>query len=398
MKWQRDTLGSICDRAGGSIQTGPFGSQLHQSDYRDEGTPVVMPQDIVDDRIRLNRIAFVDETMADRLSRHRLKTGDIVFPRRGDIGKRALISDAEAGYLCGTGCLKIACPTKELDPRFLYLFLSQPDVVSWIEGKAIGATMPNLNTGILRGLEIVYPDLVTQTEISGRLIAFQSLAENYKQQVLKLEEAARLIYTEWFVRLGRRDSGVEAQVKLSDLVWINPKTSCEAGKIAPFVPMTALSENGMVIDGVEERAIGGGAKFQNGDTLLARITPCLENGKTGFVQFLDDENPVASGSTEFIVLRSKTVNPYWVYCLARTEHFREHAIRSMSGADGRQRVNTDSLSEYSVPTPDSQKLNDFAETVAPMFKQIHTLSKQVTQLRQARDLLLPRLISGQLRL
>lgn len=200
MKWQRDTLGAICDRAGGSIQTGPFGSQLHQSDYRDEGTPVVMPQDIVDDRIRLNRIAFVDETMADRLSRHRLKTGDIVFPRRGDISKRALISDAEAGYLCGTGCLKIACPTKELDPRFLYLFLSQPDVVSWIEGKAIGATMPNLNTGILRGLEIVYPDLVTQTEISGRLIAFQSLAENYKQQVLKLEEAARLIYTEWFVR------------------------------------------------------------------------------------------------------------------------------------------------------------------------------------------------------
>lgn len=201
MKWQRDTLGAICDRAGGSIQTGPFGSQLHQSDYREEGTPVVMPQDIVDDRIALNKIAYVDDQIAERLSRHRLKFGDIVFPRRGDIGKRALISENDAGYLCGTGCLKIACPTEELDPRFLYLFLAQPNVVSWIESKAVGATMLNLNTGILRGLEIVYPDLTTQRDISQRLMAFQALAENYRQQIFKLDEAAQLIYTEWFVRL-----------------------------------------------------------------------------------------------------------------------------------------------------------------------------------------------------
>ena len=224
-----------------------------------------------------------------------------------------------------------------------------------------------------------------------------------RQQVELLEEAAQLIYTEWFVRLRphRSSSTISANwrpVTLEEAVWINPKTHCEAGKEAPFVPMTALSQTGMVIEGIEQRAIGGGAKFQNGDTLLARITPCLENGKTGFVQFLDDENPVASGSTEFIVLRACRVNPYWTYCLARTEHFREFAIRSMSGADGRQRVSTDSLAKYPVTIPPAEILEDFENVVGPMFEQIHTLTKQIAHLRQARDLLLPRLISGQFRL
>jgi type I restriction enzyme S subunit len=357
-----------------------------------------MPQDIVDDQINLGKIAFVDEATAERLSRHKLVSGDIVFPRRGDIGKRALIGESEAGYLCGTGCLKISCPTKELDPAFLYLFLSQPRVVSEIESQAIGATMLNLNTEILRNVEISYPDLNTQQAIAAQLLSLQRLYRCLLHQTQLLEHTAQLIYTEWFVRLRSpiRKSGSKGN--LAEALWINPKTPCEQGKLAPFVPMTALSETGMVLDGIEERAIGGGAKFQNGDTLIARITPCLENGKTGFVQFLDDANPVASGSTEFIVLRSRRVNPYWAYCLARTEHFREFAIRSMSGADGRQRVSTDTLAEYPVTIPHPDVLEEFAVAVGPMFEQVHTLTKHVAQLRQARDLLLPRLISGQLRL
>ncbi len=152
-----------------------------------------MPQDIVDDRIALDKIAYVDDTTAERLSRHRLDTGDIVFPRRGDIGKRALITDREAGFLCGTGCLKISCPTKELDSRFLYLFLAQPHVVSWIEGKAVGATMLNLNTSILRSLEIVFPDLTTQQEIGETMQLFHALAENCRQQIVHLRQARDLL-------------------------------------------------------------------------------------------------------------------------------------------------------------------------------------------------------------
>jgi len=280
------------------------------------------------------------------------------------------------------------------DPRFVYYFLQTLDLAQFNGAGAV----PGLNRNALAMIDVAVPKPDDQKVIAEQLTSFDLLADNLTQQIKILEDAARLIYTEWFIRQTLPHSTNWTPATLEEIVGINPKTPIETGKVAPFVPMTALSQTNMVIEGVELRALGGGAKFQNGDTLLARITPCLENGKTGFVQFLDDENPVASGSTEFIVLRSRRVNPYWVYCLSRTEHFREFAIRSMSGADGRQRVSTESLAQYPVTIPPAEVLEDFEKTVGPMFEQIHTLTQQIAQLRQARDLLLPRLISGQLRL
>jgi type I restriction enzyme S subunit len=152
----------------------------------------------------------------------------------------------------------------------------------------------------------------------------------------------------------------------------------------------------MVIGNPSMRVIGGGAKFKNGDTLFARITPCTENGKTGFVQFLEDENAVASGSTEFIVLRSATVNPWWVYCMAREANFREHAIRSMAGSDGRQRVNPKCFDQLITLQPPQPVLAQFEQAVKDSFTHIETLCNQNEQLARARDLLLPKLMSGQL--
>ena len=156
--WLRQTLGELCDTTDGAVvQTGPFGSQLHQYDYKESGTPVVMPQDIVGDRIRMKRIPYVDEQTANRLSRHRLRPLDIVFPRRGDIAKRALVETHQDGYLCGTGCLKISLPLEPLHPVLLYFQLAEPDMVKWIEGQAVGATMLNLSGAILRSVACLVP-------------------------------------------------------------------------------------------------------------------------------------------------------------------------------------------------------------------------------------------------
>lgn len=292
---------------------------------------------------------------------------------------------------------------------FLYYLLNSEEYKAQVRASATGATVRHTAPSRIEKCRVRLPvDLDEQAAIAEILGAHDELITNTSQQIVLLEEAAHLIYTEWFAwlryvgheqigRIAGSPCGWES-VPLAEAVFINPKTPFDADKEAPFVPMTALSEQGMVIEGVERRMIGGGAKFQNGDTLLARITPCLENGKTGFVQFLDEDEPVASGSTEFIVLRSRRVNPYWIYCLARTDHFREFAIRSMSGADGRQRVSTESLAQYPVLLPSESVLADFSRIVGPMFEQIHILTKQSAELRQARDLLLPRLISGQLRL
>jgi type I restriction enzyme S subunit len=188
------------------------------------------------------------------------------------------------------------------------------------------------------------------------------------------------------------------RVPLRDAVEINPKVVVPKDGEKPFVAMGGLSNDSMIIDGVESRAGNSGAKFQNGDTLFARITPCLENGKTGFVQFLPDARSVAFGSTEFIVLRSMTLTPEFVYLLARSEEVRGPAIKSMSGASGRQRVQERCFDSMTVVQPPPEVLERFTDVVRPMFRLVHQLHRQNHNVRRTRDLLLPRLMSGQLSL
>src|SRR5260370_23838595 len=134
------SLGEICDKVGGIIRTWHLGSQLHQSDYKEEGVPVVMPRDIVDGRISVESIARIGEDDVVRLAQHKLHKGDIVYGRRGDIGRRALITKRENGWICGTGCLRISLGWTVLDPVYLYYFLGQPKVVEWIFDHAITVT------------------------------------------------------------------------------------------------------------------------------------------------------------------------------------------------------------------------------------------------------------------
>ena len=186
--WTKTTLGAICDEVGGIIKTWPFGAQLHESDYTDEGVPVVMPKDIIEGKVRDSTIARIGQEDADRLSQHKLTTGDIVYGRRGDIGRQALITLRENGWLCGTGCLRISLGEKIVDPAFLHYYLRDEKVIRDISNQAVGATMPNLNTKILRGIEVRHPDLPTQRKIADILSAYDDLIENNLRRIKILEE------------------------------------------------------------------------------------------------------------------------------------------------------------------------------------------------------------------
>ena len=155
--WHATTLADLISQSGGSIQTGPFGSQLHASDYVENGIPVVMPKDISHRRVQPGSIARVPPTDADRLARHKLVPGDVIFSRRGDVERHALISETERGWLCGTGCLLIRSGKKWPSPTFLSLLLDAPQSRTWLVQHAVGATMPNLNTGILGSVPVVVP-------------------------------------------------------------------------------------------------------------------------------------------------------------------------------------------------------------------------------------------------
>jgi type I restriction enzyme S subunit len=159
--------------------------------------------------------------------------------------------------------------------------------------------------------------------------------------------------------------------------------------------MNALPTSGFMTKPAKEKAFAGGMKFQNGDVVVARITPCLENGKTGLITLLDDDE-IGFGSTEFIVLRGKPFDlKCFGACLSRSEEFRKHAISKMTGTSGRKRVNYSALEAFKMAIPDEKLLSDFERKITPFFEKMTVNTKENQKLAELRDWLLPMLMNGQ---
>lgn len=201
--WVLTTLGSVCD---GALQTGPFGSQLHADEYQDDGVPVLMPKDLMNCRATLTTAARISPARAEELSKHKLFVGDLLFSRRGDVARFALIDMDSAGALCGTGCLK-ARPSSAHNSAFLAHLLQLDVVRAWLEQNAVGQTMPNMNTSILSSLPLVVPaGRQEQDEIARVLDSVDSklqvlAAKQSHHQNLKRGLMQKLLTGEWRVSL-----------------------------------------------------------------------------------------------------------------------------------------------------------------------------------------------------
>jgi type I restriction enzyme S subunit len=306
-----------------------------------------------------------------------------------------------------SGMVIFRCNKEKILPAYLYHYLRSPQFHGQVNSLRSGVAQPQLPIRDMRHIKLSLPKLAIQQAISDILSAYDDLMENNRRRIQLLEQAARLLYKEWFVHLlfpghehAKIKNGVPEgweRVNVPDVIEINPREQIDKGAPIRYVPMGALSQTGMSINTneSESRDKPTTVKFRNGDTLLARITPCLENGKTAYVNFLA-ANEVACGSTEFIVLRGSRVSPYFVYCLARTHHFRENAIKSMIGSSGRQRVQVSCFNEFSLGLPPVPLTAQFDEFAVQCFNQIGVLQRQNEQLRSARDLLLPRLMNGEI--
>ena len=427
--WGWDSLGGVCRRGGGDIQTGPFGSQLHASDYVPFGIPSIMPQNISQARVSTEGIARISPTDARRLSRYLLKTGDIVYSRRGDAERRALITERENGWLCGTGCLRVRFGDGIVVPQFALYCLSHPASREWVVRHAVGATMPNLNTSILGALPFLLPPLPDQLAIAEVLGTLDDKIESNRRTSRTLERVARAIFRAWFVDFepvkakaagGRSFPGmpqeafaalptrfVESELgpvpegwrvlPLDEAVEVNPPRRLAKGVPAPYLDMGQMPTDGHAPRSWVEREAGSGARFMNGDTLVARITPCLENGKTAYVDFLG-EAQVGWGSTEYIVLRPKPPIPnLYAYLLARTPEFRAFAIQKMTGSSGRQRVPFDTMGKFNVAIGPAPVMQVFGEAVEPLFSRSSASFRESRSLAALRDYLLPKLLRGEVR-
>ncbi len=371
---------------GDSIQTLRQKHKIKRSEYLPKGTiPVVdQSQDFV--------AGYIND-------KERAYDGDLPVIVFGD--HTCTLKYVDFPFAIGAEGTQIIRSNKDFDIRYFYYALRDLPLEQFGYQR---------HFKYLKTSSIFCPPMQVQHKIAIILSTYDNLIENNTRRIKILEDMAQILYQEWFVHyrfpghenvpmvqseLGPIPQGWEI-IPVSKAIFINPKTAIPRNTKKPFIPMKSATEKSMTISEIEERTGNSGAKFKNGGTLFARITPCLENGRTAFIQFLSNDDEIAFGSTEFIVLRSKTLNPYFVYLFAQTNDFREHAIKSMTGTTGRQRVSYQCFDDYFLPHPNQNILHQFDTKVAPLFTKVQNLSEKNANLHYTRDLLLPKLISGEI--
>ncbi|MCI6956356.1 MAG: restriction endonuclease subunit S [Clostridiales bacterium] len=405
MSWGKVTLGNISS----IIQTGPFGSQLHQSDYSEEGTPVVMPKDLVNGHISEASIARVSEDHVNRLSRHKIEVGDILYSRRGDVGRCAFATELEQGWLCGTGCLRVTIDKSKAIPKFVFYQLQKAETIGWVEKHAVGATMLNLNTSILSGVPIDMPSLAEQQTVVDVLSAYDDLIENNRKQIKLLEEAAQRLYKEWFVDLrfpghettpivdgvpegwlvARADSffgmSIGKTPPRAEKKWFTDGTTG-----TPWVSISDMGNSGVYVfrtsEGLTEDAIlKHNIKVVPADTVLLSFK--LTVGRVS----ITTSNSCTNEAIAHFVIKDKKLREYVYLYLKCFEYDSLGNTSSISKA-----VNSKIVKGMPFIMPDTTVLGQFHQVLKPIFDEINNHQKAIIHLSEARDRLLPKLMNGEI--
>ena len=274
------------------------------------------------------------------------------------------------------------------DPKYLYYLLKTLPLASFGGGSAV----PTLNRNHIHPLEVVFcKDIELQKKIAGILSKIDDKIELNRQINDNLEQQAQTAFNNIIAQYSECET-----VNLSEIAILNPKRAIAKGTFARSIEMAQLPTSGSFPAGWDMKEYNGGMKFQNGDTLMARITPCLENGKVAYINFLE-ENEVAFGSTEYIVITSKgAIAPEVFYFLTRHNDFVDFAVKNMNGSSGRQRVSAETIGTYKLPIISPEDMVILETIAKEALNKIKYNSLENIRLSEIRDTLLPKLMSGEL--
>ena len=400
MKWEKVKLGdlAIC------IQPGPFGSQLHSSDYADEGTPIIMPKDMIDGKISQKDLIRVPDKHLQRLKRHQVFDGDLMVARKGDVRKCVYITKNENGWLTGSDCLKVSLDKEKCFPKYIYYQLRSPFMGRWLETISIGATMPSLNTGLLSGIEIFLPTIEEQKRIAGILSAYDSLIENNQEQIKLLEEAAQRLYKEWFVDL--RFPGHETtpivdgvpegweRMVLSEVTsvlkrGISPKYS-DNGKYS-VINQKCIRSSIMDISESrrQEKEYAPTLNLQDSDTVICSTG----TGTLGRVGRVYGDYPNTTFDSHVTLVRAKE-NPNYIYHVVKSQQ--EYLMGMGRGSTNQQELYRDVIERLVVLCPSQDILLKADRVLNAIHCKIKAVYLQNNLLVESRDRLLPKLMSGEI--
>lgn len=437
--WHASTIGGLIDDGVITIhKDGNHGSNYPRiDDFEDDGFCFLTAKSLSDWRIDLDGSPRLSKRKAAELKFGFVAPGDVLLSHNATVGRVAIVPENAGPAVIGTSLTQFRLDQERLLPRFLALYFSSREFQNELSFTMAQTTRNQVPITEQRRLRVRVPPMDVQRSIADAAFCLIEKIELNRRVNETLEAMAQAIFRDWFVDFGpvrRKLSGATDPVEIlgkvttdpvraselarlfpdgldqdglpsgwrqgtaRDLIEFNPRETMRGGTLAPYSDMASLPTQGTVAELPVMRPFGSGMRFRNGDALLARITPCLENGKGAWVDFLSDDAPVGWGSTEFIVLRGRAgTPPLFGYLLTRDPDFRRHAIQSMTGTSGRQRAQAESLEAWPIALPPPSVLEAFGEHVNPLFARITAAAKESRILGETRDYLLPRLMSGEVR-
>jgi type I restriction enzyme S subunit len=413
MSWQFVNIDSIKSGKPYSLVGGPFGSNLTTRDYVDEGVPVIRGTNLPDSLTFFDEgFVFVREEKADALFSNLAYPGDLVFTQRGTLGQVGLIPKEAKfkRYVISQSQMKLTVDETRADPWFIYYYFRHPGTVQTIKNHALTSGVPHINLGILKSFQMPLPPLETQNSLVEVLSAYDDLIENNRRRIQLLEESARLLYKEWFVHL--RFPGHE-HVKMVDGVpegWkkLSIKDCCQ--KIS--YGYTASSSEEMIgpkflrITDIVPASINWETvpyciadeknvqkyKLHEGDIVVARTGATVGYAKR--ISKHDGDVIYASYLVRFIP-DAAIVDDVILSIFMESDEYKGF-VKANAGGAAQPNANAQVLGSAKLLIPPKSHQESFREVVYDSLNQKQVLEKQISALAKARDLLLPKLMSGEL--
>lgn len=386
---------------------GPFGSNISAKYFVDDGVPVIRGSNLRHDLTRFvpEGLTFVSETKAQEFVPQHVVQGDLVFTCWGTVGQVGLIpaDGPYPAYIISNKQLKLRVDRSLAEPLFCFYYFASPQYVEHIRNRGIGGAVPGINLGILKSLRIALPPLDVQRQILTILGAYDDLIENNRRRMALLEESARLLYREWFVRLrfpgyehtpivDRVPQGWECKT-LGDLCSeIRDMVLPEAlGPDTPYIGLEHIPRRSISLNewGTAEQVTSSKSRFKAGEIIFGKIRPYFHKVGVAFVDGV--------ASSDAIVIRPVDEKLQGLVLMTMSsDEFVAVTAQQMKEGSKMPRADWKQMQTYSVPVPPSGLLSNFDGVIQSIVAQLRAMTFANQKLRAARDLLLPQLMNGEI--
>ena len=385
-EWKKIELGKLAE-----IQTGPFGSQLHQEDYVPVGTPLITVKNLGENKVTYNKLDFVSDQDKERLSKFILQEGDIVFSRVGYVDRRAFITKNESGWLFSGSTLRVRVKeTSPLNPKYLSYYFGQKKFKEYIKNMSVGATRPSLNTQLLEELEIITPSLPEQLAIASVLSSLDDKIDLLHRQNKTLEAMAETLFRQWFV-------------EETDEEW-------EEGCLPDEFDFTmGQSPPG---DSYNEEGIGvtlfqGNADFGFRFPTNRIYTTDPKRFAEKYETLVSVRAPVGAQNMAFkkccigrgvAAFRYKYNNSFYTYTYFKLKSLMNEIKQYNETGTVFGSISKSDFQNFGITIPSKEEVIKFQEIAKPIDAKIIKNSIQIRILSKLRDTLLPKLMSGEVRI